>query len=116
MGMLRRRHEERHVLADQGVEVQRDEIDADNTAETEPLEGVDDTRDSETIVELADTTVHHGTRGNVNSVKGDEAEGSNDEDGEVLKGAALDEALTAAGLSKSGTADEKRQRLAERDA
>lgn len=30
-----------------------------------------------------------------------------------LKGAALDEALEEAGLSKSGTADEKRQRLAE---
>lgn len=30
-----------------------------------------------------------------------------------LKGAALDEALEAAGLSKSGTADEKRARLAE---
>jgi hypothetical protein len=30
-----------------------------------------------------------------------------------LKGAALDDALEAAGLSKSGTADEKRARLAE---
>lgn len=30
-----------------------------------------------------------------------------------LKGAALDDALDAAGLSKSGTADEKRARLAE---
>lgn len=32
---------------------------------------------------------------------------------EDLKGAALDEALEAAGLPKSGTADEKRARLAE---
>lgn len=30
-----------------------------------------------------------------------------------LKGQALDDALTEAGLSKSGTADEKRERLAE---
>jgi hypothetical protein len=30
-----------------------------------------------------------------------------------LKGAALDEALEAAGLSRAGTADEKRARLAE---
>lgn len=34
----------------------------------------------------------------------------------VLRGAALDEALEAAGLSKSGTADEKRARLAEHQA
>jgi hypothetical protein len=32
---------------------------------------------------------------------------------EELKGQALDDALEAAGLSKSGTADEKRQRLAD---
>lgn len=32
---------------------------------------------------------------------------------EELKGAALDEALDAAGLPKSGSADEKRARLAE---
>lgn len=35
---------------------------------------------------------------------------------EPLKGAALDEALEAAGLPKSGTADEKRARLAEHQA
>jgi hypothetical protein len=34
----------------------------------------------------------------------------------ALKGAALDEALDRAGLSKSGTADEKRARLAEYEA
>jgi hypothetical protein len=33
-----------------------------------------------------------------------------------LKGQALDDALDAAGLSKSGTADEKRARLAEHEA
>ena len=33
-----------------------------------------------------------------------------------LKGAALDDALDAAGLPKSGTADEKRARLAEHQA
>jgi hypothetical protein len=33
-------------------------------------------------------------------------------DEEVLRGAALDDALEAKGLSKSGTADEKRERLA----
>lgn len=33
-----------------------------------------------------------------------------------LKGKALDEALDAAGLSKAGTADEKRARLAEHEA
>lgn len=35
---------------------------------------------------------------------------------EELKGKALDDALDAAGLSKSGTADEKRDRLAEHEA
>lgn len=39
------------------------------------------------------------------------ADGSDD-----LKGKALDEALDAAGLPKSGTADEKRARLAEHQA
>lgn len=36
-----------------------------------------------------------------------------DDDGGELKGAALDEALDAAGLSKAGAASEKRARLAE---
>jgi hypothetical protein len=35
------------------------------------------------------------------------------EEAHELKGAALDEALDRAGLSKSGTADEKRARLAD---
>lgn len=35
---------------------------------------------------------------------------------EALKGKALDDALEAAGLPKSGTADEKRARLAEHEA
>jgi hypothetical protein len=35
---------------------------------------------------------------------------------EELKGKALDEALESAGLSKSGTADEKRDRLADHEA
>jgi hypothetical protein len=35
---------------------------------------------------------------------------------EELKGKALDEALESAGLSKSGTADEKRERLADHEA
>jgi len=35
---------------------------------------------------------------------------------EELKGKALDDALDSAGLSKSGSADEKRQRLAEHQA
>jgi hypothetical protein len=40
-----------------------------------------------------------------------------DDDGpEVLRGQALDDALEAADLSKSGTADEKRARLAEHQA
>lgn len=38
------------------------------------------------------------------------------EETEELKGAALDEALEAAGLPKTGTADEKRARLAEHQA
>jgi hypothetical protein len=38
------------------------------------------------------------------------------EEAEALKGKALDEALEAAGLSKAGTADEKRARLAEHEA
>jgi len=112
MGMLRRRHEERHALEEQGVEVQRDEIDADNTAETEPLEGVDDTRDKVDAVDLADTTVHHGTRGNVNPEGGE----SHEDDPLELKGEALEDALKAAGLPRTGTADEKRQRLAEHNA
>lgn len=37
-------------------------------------------------------------------------------DAEELKGQALDDALEARGLSKSGTADEKRQRVADHDA
>lgn len=37
-------------------------------------------------------------------------------DVEALKGAALDEALTAAGLPTTGKADEKRQRLADFEA
>ena len=37
-------------------------------------------------------------------------------DAEELRGKALDEALEDAGLSKSGTADEKRARLAEHEA
>jgi hypothetical protein len=37
-------------------------------------------------------------------------------DAEELRGKALDEALEQAGLSKSGTVDEKRQRLAESQA
>lgn len=43
---------------------------------------------------------------------------SSDGDGgdEVLRGAALDQALDDAGLSKAGTADEKRARLAEHQA
>lgn len=47
-----------------------------------------------------------------------QVEGSDGEqqEPEQLKGAALDEALEAAGLSKSGTADEKRERLAEHQA
>ena len=38
------------------------------------------------------------------------------QDAEELKGKALDDALDSAGLSKSGSADEKRQRLAEHQA
>lgn len=38
------------------------------------------------------------------------------QEAEELKGRALDEALDSAGLSKSGSADEKRQRLAESQA
>jgi len=38
------------------------------------------------------------------------------QDAEELKGKALDDALDGAGLSKSGSADEKRQRLAEHQA
>jgi hypothetical protein len=37
-------------------------------------------------------------------------------DAEALKGKALDDALDKAGLSKAGTADEKRARLAEHEA
>lgn len=37
-------------------------------------------------------------------------------DAEELRGKALDEALETAGLSKSGTVDEKRQRLADHQA
>lgn len=44
---------------------------------------------------------------------GEPADKDGSEDGEELKGAALDEALEKAGLPKSGTADEKRARLAE---
>lgn len=44
----------------------------------------------------------------------DELDGGSPDDGErTLKGTALDEALDAAGLSKAGTADEKRARLVE---
>lgn len=42
---------------------------------------------------------------------GDPAPSGSDDDGEVLRGEALDKALEDAGLSKSGTADEKRERL-----
>ena len=38
------------------------------------------------------------------------------QEAEELKGKALDEALESAGLSKSGSVDEKRQRLAEHQA
>lgn len=48
------------------------------------------------------------------SVDGDTVPGS--EPAAELKGAALDEALEAAGLPKTGTADEKRARLAEHTA
>lgn len=44
---------------------------------------------------------------------GQPAPGAEADEALELKGAALDEALDEAGLSKSGTADEKRQRLAE---
>ena len=40
-------------------------------------------------------------------------EQATDEDDEILRGAALDDALAEAGLSKTGTADEKRARLAD---
>jgi len=44
------------------------------------------------------------------------AERQSARDAEELKGKSLDEALDGAGLSKSGSADEKRQRLAEHQA
>lgn len=45
-----------------------------------------------------------------------ESDNEYDDDGEVvLKGKALDEALEERGLSKSGTADEKRERIREYD-
>lgn len=62
-------------------------------------EPVDHPRESRVGTPLADA-----------STQPDEAP---DADPAELKGAALDEALEAAGLPKSGTADEKRARLAE---
>lgn len=48
---------------------------------------------------------------------GDDLDDDDDADGDVvLKGKALDEALEERGLSKSGTADEKRARVEEYDA
>lgn len=101
-------------------DVHVDDLDAQQEAETEHaavhtsgepvIDNVDG--DGETVADALDenqpTVADAGDKGADSADEQDE-----DVDPGELKGAALDDALTAAGLSKSGTADEKRARLAE---